>query len=135
MAKWKLCVPVYDYACARTYYVGTAILYVNTISIHVPCLTQDKMRLSHYQRLVSRNISSSSLPCYCYTQPLWYRHRRCLFFYSGLRVTDLPPIQMLQVGKIKALQRLRSFRGCVILEMQNTPTVQFLYQAQVTPKS
>ena len=88
MAKRK-CFTAYDYARARTYYAGTRnnLVYVR-MSIRVPRPTQDRMNFSRFRRLVSRSASSGSVPRYCYTLPLWYRHRGCLVFCSGTRVTE-----------------------------------------------
>ena len=96
MAKRKGCfaVYVYDYARTCTYYAGTRnILVYIRISIRVARRTQDRMNFSRFRRLVSRCALSGSIARYCYTLPLWYRHRGCLVFGSGTRVTDLPPIQ------------------------------------------
>ena len=46
------------------------LVYIR-ISIGVPRPTQDRMNFSHFRRLVSRSPSSSSVPRYCYTLPLW----------------------------------------------------------------
>ena len=93
MAKWKY-FPAYDYARTHTYYAGTRnnLAYIR-ISIHVPRPTQDRMNFSRFRRLISRSASSGSVPRHCYTLPLWYSHRGCLVFRSGMSVTDLPQIQ------------------------------------------
>ena len=85
---------------ARKYYAGTRnnLVYVR-ISISVPRPSED---FSRFRRLVSRSASSSSVPRCCYTLPLWYRHRGCLVFCSGMSVTDLPQIQSsIHLEKIK----------------------------------
>ena len=87
----------------KLYYAGIRnnLVYVR-ISIRVPCPTQDRMNFSRFRRLVSRSASSGSVPRHCYTLPLWYRHRGCLVFCSGMSVTDLPRIQSsIQPEKIK----------------------------------
>ena len=90
----RKCFTAYDYARARTYDVGTRNNLVHVrISIRIPRPTQDRMNFTHFRRLISRSALSGSVPRYCYTLPLWYRHRGCLIFGSGTRVTDLPPIQ------------------------------------------
>ncbi len=82
--------------------VHAIILHMSAYLSVYRALTQDRMNFSRFRRLVSRSASNDSVPRYCYTLPLWYRHRGCLVFHSGMRVTDLPPIQMsIQPEKIE----------------------------------
>ena len=95
------CAPVYDYAHVHSVmWVYAIISYTSEYLCTTPYPGQNE--IFHFERLVSRSASSSFVPHYCYTCPLWYRHQGCPIFCSGMRVTDLPPIQSSnQPGKIE----------------------------------
>ena len=106
--KMEVMFAAYDYVRLRNTYAGIRnnLVYIR-ISIRVLRPTQDRMNFFSF----SKARFSKRLKRFCSTLLLWCRHRRCLVFRSGMRVTDLPPEKIKKMDEqVEVSQRKYSRR-------------------------